>query len=71
MRGHGSLESGWLVWGQVDIAQAVDRSGNADGDASEQHARGGEDVEAHGSGLPAVWYDLAGSFLRGLRGKAE
>ena len=51
MRGHGSLESGWLVWGQVDIAQAVDRSGNADGDASEQHARGGEDVEAHGSGF--------------------
>lgn len=54
MCGHGSLESDWLVRGEVDIAQAVDRSGNANGDASDQHARGGKDVRGHFSSLQAV-----------------
>lgn len=62
MCGHGSLESDWLVRREVDIAQAVDRRGNANGDASDQHARGGKDVEAHGSGLCGLG-DLVGSFL--------
>lgn len=53
MCGHGSLESDWLVRREVDIAQAVDRRGKANGDASDQHARGGKDV-SHRLGLHGI-----------------